>query len=739
DRCGTLKYQQEDLMVNPRRNDMTDARDIVPIPGESPRPAILEGYGSDYYYGRTTSKSALARSYIQIFIRQRYVLFTAFFAVMAIGLLVLLTRPTMYRSTAEMLVTPIGNINQDTENLAQNIGTMTRVRSVATELRLLNSPDLLDEAFAALPMGARKKGYGTTQRSLPRYPITIANPRDTDVITVEVMAKDPDAAAQLANQVLETNISRTQETTKHIAELATNHVDTELADCDVDLRKSLAELAAVKRSKAIVDVNTQASADSQALSNLESQVAQARSEAVRAQVARKLLERELRRTSTNVVSSVTKSDNPVLKTVDDQIEALQQQRAALLQEYLPNSTEVRNIDQQILEAKKRKKEALTNQSQSVTEGRNPIIDKLQEDYINSIVAEQESASRAAITEAQAKQVRGRLSTLPAVEEKVALLTSHISELQTTHAYLTSQKQALTLSMHGGLPSAMPITYARPNRIPASPNIPASLLLLIVVAAITALGGAILRDQLDDHVHTVESLEGLTGRRVLASLPKVRNGMRGLVTDEECPPALLESFRLLRGNILFSSLNPLPRLIMVTSAKAGEGKSTTVANLAATIAMNGKRVLIIDCDMRHPSMHAIYDKDNSSGLSAVLLGQLNTQKAIQSTGIENIDLLPAGIAPANTPELLALPRMQTLLDEVSTRYDCVLFDSTPMLNLSDGTVLASLVEGVLVVVSSDQARSDDLQQALRSLEMIGTPILGLVYNRSADSPALEWQA
>lgn len=293
-------------------------------------------------------------------------------------------------------------------------------------------------------------------------------------------------------------------------------------------------------------------------------------------------------------------------------------------------------------------------------------------------------------------------------------------------------------MRGGLPNAMPITTARPNPHPVSPNIPASVMLLIILASLLAVGLAVARDQLDDRVHTPELLETLTGRWILASLPHVKNGFSGLVTNDECPPALLESFRILRGNILLSTFEPLPRTIMVTSQQAGEGKSTTVANLAATFALGGKHVLVIDCDLRHPSLHLIYGVDNSTGLSSVLLGEAELAACIRRAEIEGLEVLTAGPPPARPPELLASAGMRMLLERVRDQYDCVLLDSTPLMHLSDGSILASYAEGVLMVVSSDRSRQSDLQSTLRMLEHVGVPILGLVYNRSKDTQEIEWR-
>jgi capsular exopolysaccharide synthesis family protein len=675
---------------------------------------------------------------LRLLVRQRWAMLITFLLVMGIGMAWTLTRPRLYRATAELLVTPMER-GASSDSIAQSIGVLTRVRSVATEMKMLRNPDLLHDSFAALPVEQRAAGFLTREASLRRYPVVVSNPKDTDIINVEVTARDPKAAASLANLILATNTKRHQETTRSIAEMATQHVNAELQKCDTELRSVWGELTAYKKAHNIVDLSTQTAAEAQGLANLEAQVTQAQVEAVQAKLTRQTLERELGRTSEIIEASRTAVDSPVIQTIDAEIERLEQQRASLLQEYLPTAPEVRAIDQQIASARQRKTNVIHEKTETVTHSRNPLRDSLRQSYISALVAEQEAHSRVRITQGHAGTVRGRLASLPDSEQRIALLYSRIEELRSTRAYLANEQQSLKLTMHGGLPNVMPITQATPTFTPVSPNVPASIVLLVALASLLALGVAVVRDQLDDHLHSIGEVEQLAGHRVLTALPPVQNGFRGLVSEDECPAALLESFRILRGKILLSMLEPLPRVIMITSPQAGDGKSTTVANLAATIAMSGKSVLVIDGDLRHPSMHFHYGLANAVGLSSILQGDATLHDALQATPVERLSLISSGPTPKYPPETLASPALARLLDDAREAYDCILLDSTPLVNLSDGAVLASLAEGIIMVVSSDRTRQADLQYALQVLETTGKPVLGIVYNRSEEMHALRWRA
>lgn len=714
-------------------------QELVPIASEYPRPVVPDFVVGEYYYGHQPTRSAMARSYLQLLARQRWLIILSFVLLMEAGLVWIFSRPLLYRSKAEILVSPTERGGIATGNLAEDIGYMTKVRSVSTEIKMLHSPDLLDEAFSTLPAGLRAKGFKTDNLRLPQYPLSIENPKDTDVIGIEVTARNPDAAAAFANAIIDAHLRRRQETMQGLATMATEHVASQLADCDTALQSTLRGMRDFKNSHHVNDLNVQTSTDATALANLESQATQAESDLAQARARKAMLAEKLTTTNPEIITGVTTNENPLVATIDTEIEQLHKERAELLQEYQPTASEVRDIDVRIAAAVRRKETAMATKASSHTTGRNPLYDEMQQNYINAIVAEQEAGKRLALTRAQAAVVRGRLAGLPASEQQLALMTSRIQELQSTHAYLTQQKSALSLTMHAGLPSVMPVTRGRANRVPASPNIPASVALLTVVVGLVSLGLGVLRDQLDERIHTGETLENLAGKRILATLPRVKNGFNGLITDQGCPPALLESFRILRGNILFAMPDPLPRVIMITSPRPGEGKSTTTANLAASIAMSGKRVLVIDCDMRHPSVHAIYNLPNEIGLSMVLAGETAGETAIQPTGMSGLDIMAAGPAPAYPPELLASMELPMLLDALRDTYDCVLLDSTPLVNLSDGALLAAHAEGVLVVVSSARTRYPDLQMALRVLEQVGAPILGLVHNRAEDVSAVRWSS
>lgn len=189
----------------------------------------------------------------------------------------------------------------------------------------------------------------------------------------------------------------------------------------------------------------------------------------------------------------------------------------------------------------------------------------------------------------------------------------------------------------------------------------------------------------------------------------------------------EAFRTLRTNINFSAVDRPLRSLLVTSAAPEEGKSTTTCNLAVVMAQTGSRVLVLDCDLRKPAMHKVFDLDNRRGLTSVLVEGLDPAEAISPTLAEGLWVLTSGPLPPNPAELLGSGRMKDLLPRLVEEYDIVLIDTPPVLAVTDAAVLAPQVDAAVLVARAGVTRLDMLQEAKASLEKTGVHLLGAVLN------------
>ncbi|SDS28253.1 capsular exopolysaccharide family [Paenibacillaceae bacterium GAS479] len=215
------------------------------------------------------------------------------------------------------------------------------------------------------------------------------------------------------------------------------------------------------------------------------------------------------------------------------------------------------------------------------------------------------------------------------------------------------------------------------------------------------------------------------------MPRSTNN-NSLVTHNDPKSPISEAYRTLRTNIQFSSFDEPIQVIMVASASPGEGKSTTASNLAVTYAQEGKKVLLIDADLRKPTVFKVFNVTNRVGLSTVISGQCRAEDAIQHTFVDSLFVLPSGPVPPNPSELLASKSMKAALEEFKASYDVIIFDTAPVLAVTDSLIVSAMCQGVLLVVHAGKLKSELVRKAKTNLEHVHARILGVVLNSTKSS-------
>lgn len=210
--------------------------------------------------------------------------------------------------------------------------------------------------------------------------------------------------------------------------------------------------------------------------------------------------------------------------------------------------------------------------------------------------------------------------------------------------------------------------------------------------------------------------------------KHRDSGRSLITLVNPKSPIAEQYRTIRTNLQFTALGATLQTIVVTSASPGEGKSTTASNLAIVYAQLGKRVLLMDCDMRKPTVHFTFQLAGQTGLSTILAKRTTFDRSVQMTKVPKLHLLAAGPIPPNPSELLASPMMRQLLDEVKGKYDLIILDAPPLMHVADSRLLASETDGTILVVGCDNSNRDLVLKAKEQLVLSGAHMLGIVMNK-----------
>jgi receptor protein-tyrosine kinase len=270
---------------------------------------------------------------------------------------------------------------------------------------------------------------------------------------------------------------------------------------------------------------------------------------------------------------------------------------------------------------------------------------------------------------------------------------------------------------------------------------------LVLGALLACGMALLQHSLDDHVNDEEEARSLLDIPVLGVLPLVvsdaikegektpfdlESGDRPALILSRSEPRLMESFRMLRSNVYFALVNSPSRTILVTSTVPGEGKTTTAANLATIMALDGRRVILVDADMRRPSLDKFFNLTRQPGLSNILAGQISWRDALQDTKVPGLRLITSGALPPNPAELLGSPALDELIPELQQEADMVVFDTPPCPATADTPVLSSKVDGVIYVMHLGKVRKAGLQHAFDLLHQANAHLLGVVFNKFESS-------
>ncbi|WP_182046398.1 polysaccharide biosynthesis tyrosine autokinase [Curtobacterium sp. ME26] len=266
---------------------------------------------------------------------------------------------------------------------------------------------------------------------------------------------------------------------------------------------------------------------------------------------------------------------------------------------------------------------------------------------------------------------------------------------------------------------------------ATPGLVVNVLLGLVAGLTTGTGGALVLQALDTRLRTISDLEQVSDAPLLGTIsvePSLER--RPLVVHADPRNPVAEAFRALRTNVQFIDLQSPTRTLTITSALAGEGKSTIAANLAIAMSENGRRVALVDADLRRPRVAALMGLEGSAGLTDVLLGRTELEDVMLPWGLGGLRILPAGQVPPNPSELLGSFAMSKLVEQLAADFDTVIFDAPPLLPVTDAAVLSRITDGAVLVIAAARASRHQVASALQALSNARAATLGLVMSKAS---------
>ena len=338
------------------------------------------------------------------------------------------------------------------------------------------------------------------------------------------------------------------------------------------------------------------------------------------------------------------------------------------------------------------------------------------------VREELALAEAALAEAQAQD-----------KPQAALdpLTNAVLQLRDTHTRLLQNFEDVRVAEASSLNNIIIDEHARLPENPVRPRTLTNTLLAAIVGGMVAVGLIFLIEYLDDTIKDPQMIEHTLGVGVLGFITQNAIGTDDqqivMLAEPRSPDA--EAYRQIRTNIQYVGISRDVKTILITSTNAGEGKSTTAANLAASLAQAGHSVILVDTDLRRPTLHRLFQVPNDNGLTNLLLDKEGQPEAfLQPTAVPHLRLLPSGPLPPYPAELLGSERMQQLIDQLTAAAEYVLFDSPPVLAVTDGVLLSQTVSTTLLVVETGKTRTEALLQAVKQITAVDGHVAGIVLNK-----------
>jgi len=561
------------------------------------------------------------------------------------------------------------------------------------------------------------------------------------LVEISFESYDPVLAARIVNTLAAEHIEQNLEVRWEATQKASEWLSQQLQEIKGRLEKSENDLQTYAQRNGLLflesDKNSPENIVSERLRQLQEELTRAQAARYEKEALHRLVE------AGDYASLPGATDNKLVQDLTIRLADLQREMALLATNFTPQYPRIKQLQNQIGEI-----ESILSRE------RTRVAQRISNEYFAA--AKREALVRQAFQqqEQQANVVAGR-----AVQYNI--LRREVETNQQLYQGLLQRLKEAGVSAGLKASNIRVVDPAEQPRKPARPNLLLNLAMAAVLGLGLGVGAAFFQDYLDSSLKSPEDVERFLGLPALALIPAVEslNGRQHRLPGHASPwssltsasasadakpllatPAwyridanskqsssLAEAFRSLRTSVLLSSANRPPRTLLVSSSQPGEGKTTISVNLAISLAQLGQRVLLIDGDMRRPCVRKALDLPNGLGVVSYLTGQQDWRAAVCPAGVPYLDALVCGPLPPNPAELLSCDRMRTLLHEACQEYQFVLLDSPPLLNVADSRILASLVDGVVLVVRGGTTPRELAQRAYAYARDVGAHLIGVVLN------------
>lgn len=610
-----------------------------------------------------------------------------------------------------------------------------------TEIEIIRSIPFLQKTITALNLKNENGSPLKPQALLGN--IQIKNIPLTDVLQLSYQSNNPEEAAAVVNKIMSLYIENNVVTNRAEASAAGEFIAKQLPRTEATVRQAEIALRQFKEQNQVVSLDDEAKSAVSVIKELGSQITDTQAELADANARSATLQRQVGMSSKEAIATNSISeDEGVQKLLAEyqQVEsdlAVQQTRFVDTHPTIQGLRDRREALKALLQD--RVQQSLGTQTQVANQSlqMGQVKEKLTEDFAQSEAERIGLANRLSSLSNAQSAYKQRVNVLPRLEQQQRELERRLKAAQSTYEVLLSKLQEVRVAENQNMGNARIIEFAL---VPEKASTRDKILILALgnlVGLILATGTILLLEVSDTSIKTLKQARELFGYTLLGSIPyfgkKVSHRRKNQELSIPDLPVIniprspiSEAYRMLQANLKFLSSDKPLKVIAVTSSVPKEGKSTVSANLAAAMAQLGRRVLLVDADMRHPLQHHIWELTNAAGLSDVIVGQADFESAVKEV-MPKLDVLSAGVIPPNPMALLDSKRMASLIENFSEQYDFVIIDTPPLVLAADAVTLGKMTDGVLLITRPGVVDSTSAATAKESLERSGQNVLGLVVN------------
>ena len=644
--------------------------------------------------------------------RMGLILLTFFLVMVTSGVYVFFL-PRQYYSRVTVEIKPDNNKGLDPINM----GGMNRADPtfISTQFNILKKTEILYPVIQKLYLVSKLSPAGSPMspswvaRVLEKS-MNVQEQRNTTLIEVGIYNTDARLAADIANTIATTYRDKRIDDLKKNVDQTLAEMRDELDNKRTDVKNLFAEAAKIRTEESIIDADPE---NSNALVSLSEKPLFMTEQTV---VEKRTLVDQLRNTLTRIeelkpeelleaLRTLNIDDPTMLKTLP-QLQDAQSEEAKLLNSGLgENHMRVRSLRAQ----RDVYRATLAQQLDSIKRSQRT---KLSIEEINLKTIEDK------LSDLRAKQIKEKTLLTGYVEKKANYLSAK--------SLLMAIEQRYAAAKFDQVLSTIPVKIwekAEPGLYPEKPKVPVYMLLAALIGIVVGVGLAFFIEYLDTSVKTIEDIEKYLSLTVLAVVPRDI----AVLIKQKRDSADAEVYRILKANIEFNQADREANSYTLVSGGPGEGKSTTLNNLAYTYAKSGARVLVVDADLRRPSQHRFFDIDNSVGLADYIQHKAELEAIIKPTKLENLSFIPSGKLPQDDAGILNSPRMGSLISQLKKQYDIVFLDSPPILGVSDASMLVSEVDNTIMVVQHRRFPRGMLQRVKQTVTHVGGNLIGVVLN------------